>query len=327
MGEKVDWGEHRLKPDGSVVLAGFDMIPEPDPADLYTQEIVHRHYENFLVLHRLTPAAIHVDVARIYAFARYADDLGDEAPFPPEQRRQLLDAWEADLRASHADGWSGAARHPITRSLARTGAAHDLPVEPFVRLIDAFRMDQDMTRYDDWDHLMAYCIDSANPVGELYLRLLGVSDAESIRLSDATCSALQVANHLQDLSRDRQQDRCYLPLDIMAEHGMTIEDWQAARASDASRAVIAELIERTQAMFDEGKALWSRVPVEARTALRLFTYGGEAILRRIRRMRHDTLERRPRVSKLTQFRLLLRARKETRREVRNSPPTTPGTPS
>src|SRR5262249_1940359 len=153
------------------------------------------HYENFHVVSFLLPKHLHQDFYNVYAFCRWSDDLGDEIGDTGESLR-LLAWWRGELESMYR----GQTAHPVFVALSETVARHQLPIDPFADLITAFEQDQRMTRYRDWDELFQYCRYSANPVGRLVLYLCGYSDPERQRLSDFTCTALQLANFWQDVS-------------------------------------------------------------------------------------------------------------------------------
>src|SRR5580704_15394780 len=148
--------------------------------------------------------------------------------------------------------YAGEAQHPVCVALRGTVSKHSIPQEPFTDLIRAFIQDQTVTRYQNWDELFAYCEGSANPVGRLVLYLCGYSDTERQALSDATCTALQLANFWQDVIVDQGKDRVYLPLDLLAKHGYTVEELFAHNFDDRFRAIMREAVDRARALFNAG---------------------------------------------------------------------------
>ena len=289
----------------------------PDEAAAYTRRLARSHPENFHVISRLLPRRLRADFANVYAFCRWADDLADEFDNPCRSLA-LLDWWASEL----ADCFAGSARHPVFVALAPTLRKHDLPIEPFQDLIAAFRQDQYVKRYQTWEQLCGYCRLSANPVGRLVLMMCGHRDTRLLSLSDHTCTALQLANHWQDVRRDlRQRDRIYIPEDVAAQHGLELDDLadsmrdNGSRLDDAghfssvrgrARTVLKDLVDRTWPLFHEGRLLWDHVAPEVRPVLRLFTLGGEAVLRCIAREGFLCFERRPRLSRGTRFCILAR---------------------
>ena len=165
--------------------------------------------------------------------------------------------------------------------------------------------DQTVTRYRNWDELFGYCRYSANPVGRLVLYLCGYSDAERQRLSDATCTALQLANFWQDVTVDLLKDRVYIPLDVMARHGYTIDDLFARRFTPAFREVMREIVDRARELFDEGLPLAGKVDRRLALDLDLFSRGGMRVLEKIEQQDYDVLAARPAISKPERVRLLL----------------------
>ena len=186
--------------------------------------LARSHYENFTVAGRFLPKRLLPHVAAIYAYCRGVDDLGDEAA---GDRLALLDAWEADLEQAYA----GTPTAPHLQALQHTIRAFAIPPEPFRKLITANRMDQTQSRYATFADVLHYCEHSANPVGFLYLLLFGYDDEERRRLSDATCTALQLANFWQDVRRDWDKGRVYLPQEDMERFGYTEESLPRASAT------------------------------------------------------------------------------------------------
>jgi squalene synthase HpnC len=205
-------------------------VPAPgcsiDDAQKYTRWLATHHYENFNVVSWLLPKELHQHFYNVYAYCRWADDLGDEIP-DGNRAVELLDWWERELNACYDDKPS----HAVFIALRETVLAQDIPKEPFADLLKAFRQDQFVKRYENWDAVIDYCVYSANPVGRLVLYLCGYRDAERQRLSDATCTALQLANFWQDVSRDLEKGRIYIPLDIAASHEVAEADIVAKRFS------------------------------------------------------------------------------------------------
>jgi squalene synthase HpnC len=274
----------------------------PEQARHYTRRLATRHYENFTVVSWLLPRRLHQHFYNVYAYCRWADDLGDEIP-DPARALALLDWWEEELRLCYA----GRPRHAVFVALRETVAAFDIPVEPFLDLLAAFRQDQRVHRYPDWESVLGYCRYSANPVGRLVLYLCGHRDAERQRLADATCTALQLANFWQDVARDLDKDRIYIPLDALAAHGLAEADLFAHRFDERYAALMRHLIARTRALFAEGAPLAARVAPELRVDIELFSRGGMAVLDAIEAVGYNTLARRPALSRSAQVRLLGRA--------------------
>lgn len=258
-------------------------------ADAVCAALARTHYENFPLRAPLLPRAERRDLAAIYAFCRTTDDLGDAWP---GDRLAALDAWEAALLAALAD--AAAPRDPVLAELARTAARRGLPDTLFLRLIEANRRDQTIRRVPDAAALLDYCEHSATPVGRMVLGVAG-RDAPALgALADATCIGLQLANFWQDLRRDWAQDRCYLPLDACARHGVdpAVELGRPA-ASPALRALVAEQVGVARDGFRRGWPLSAHLPWRWRPLVRGFTRGGWAICDAIAAQAFDTLRARP----------------------------------
>ena len=266
----------------------------------YTRWLATAHYENFQVVSFLLPKHLHQDFYNVYAYCRWADDLGDEIGDLAESTR-LLHWWRDSLRRMYA----GEADHPVFLALRQTITRHAIPELPFANLIDAFLQDQVVTRYENWDDLNRYCVNSANPVGHLVLYLCGYSDPDRQRLSDYTCTALQLANFWQDVAVDLTKDRIYLPLDLLAKHGVTEQDLFAHRATPQFRGAMREAVAKAREFFAGGRALPGMVDRRLALDLELFTQGGLAILRKIERQDYDVLSQRPKISKTERVAILL----------------------
>jgi squalene synthase HpnC/squalene synthase HpnD len=270
-----------------------------ESAQQYTRWLATHHYENFNVASWLLPKELHQHFYNLYAYCRWADDLGDEVP-DPQRALELLDWWEDELNACY----EGQPSHAVFVALRETIVAKNIPKRPFADLLRAFRQDQTVKRYPTWDSVLDYCIYSANPVGRLVLYLCGYRDESRQKLSDATCTALQLANFWQDVSRDLEKGRIYIPLDIAAQHRVSDEDIVSRRFSPNYVAVMKNLIARTRILFDEGLPLAQQVEGKLRIDLEMFSRGGIAVLDAIESQGYDTLHHRPAISKAKQVTLL-----------------------
>jgi len=274
-------------------------LPE---ARAYTRWLATHHYENFHVVSFLLPKRLHQDLYNVYAYCRWADDLGDEMGDPAESLR-LLDWWRRELDAMY----DGEATHPVFVALRPTVERYGIPRAPFADLIQAFVQDQTVTRYRNFEELFGYCRNSANPVGRLVLYLCGYSDTERQRLSDATCTALQLANFWQDVAVDLLKDRVYIPLDLMARHAYTVEDLFARRFTPGFREVMREIVGRARELFREGLPLPRMVDRRLALDIDLFSRGGLRVLDKIERQGYDVLRARPAISKAERVALLLQS--------------------
>jgi squalene synthase HpnC/squalene synthase HpnD len=275
-----------------------------EEAQRYTRWLATHHYENFNVVSWLLPKRLRQDFYNVYAYCRWSDDLGDEVPDSARALR-LLDAWEDELRAIYAPGAGPA--HPVLIALRETISAKNIPIEPFADLLRAFRQDQTVHEYATWEGVYDYCVYSANPVGRLVLYLCGYRDEERQRLSDFTCTALQLANFWQDVSVDLEKGRLYIPIEELAAHGLTPVDIARRKFDGRYISLMRSLIDRTRELFRFGLPLARRVHPELRVDIELFSRGGLAILDAIERSGYNTLERRPALSKAIKLKLVGRA--------------------
>ena len=245
------------------------------------------HGENFPVASRVLGRRMRSHLLAIYGFARLVDELGDAAP---GDRLAALDWLEQDLERA----FTGRAEHPLLARLAPTLRECGLPRGPFLRLIEANRLDQRVNRYQTWEQLRAYCSLSADPVGELVLGVVGAATPARIALSDSICTALQLAEHCQDVAEDLARGRVYLPLEDLERFGCTIDDLSAQHAGGPLRAVLAFEVARARGLLADGAPLVRELRGRARIAVAAFVAGGRAALAAIERAGYDVLPGPPR---------------------------------
>ena len=255
---------------------------------------LHEH-ENFSVASVLLGREAQRHLLAIYGFARLADQLGDEAP---GDRDALLDRLERELELTY----DGVPEHPIMRRLQASVAACALPRGPFERLIEANRLDQRRTDYATFDELVAYCRLSADPVGELVLHVFGAATSERIALSDRVCTALQLAEHWQDVAEDAARGRVYLPAEDRDRFGVGPDDLLAAHASPALRELLAFEVARGRGLLDEGAPLVGTLRGRARVAVAGYVAGGREAFAAIEAAGYDVLPGAPKASKAARLR-------------------------
>jgi squalene synthase HpnC len=278
-------------------------LTELEAADAFCRYLAGRHYENFSVASSYLPAEVRLHLARIYAFARTTDDLGDESGAAALSR---LAQWREQVARCFEQEPGGSPRgrpapiHPVLIALSRSIDELDLPAEPFLDLIAANVQDQTVNSYAEWPALQAYCYLSAAPVGRLVLRVFGVKEPAAVPLSDDVCIGLQLANFAQDVSVDREKGRTYLPQSDIASAGI--------------RGAVRLLCDQGDRLLQSGWELQTMVPLPLRFQLALYRLGGGAIIRAVREMEYRTEERRPQLSRLTKARLLPLAIQQIRRK-------------
>ncbi|OLD65807.1 MAG: squalene synthase HpnC [Ignavibacteria bacterium 13_1_40CM_2_61_4] len=262
--------------------------------------MVRRHYENFPVVSRFLTPARRYSLAAIYAFARRADDIAD-AQAPPRERLDAIDQVEAALHRA----LDGSPNGPIFVALADSVERFGLPVEPLLDLLSAFRQDARDETFSTWDDLLAYCRGSANTIGRLVLALHGIEDADTLRESDAVCTALQLTNFWQDLGADLTRGRLFIPLEDLRRFGLLRENL----ARPAHRGLLTRLLihecRATDELYDRGRSVVRRVPFGLALQLRMTIAGGRAVLHQVERNGWRVLRRRPRLGRAARARILI----------------------
>lgn len=271
----------------NIIEQGYSgAIASPAAAAAWCETYAKQHTENFTVVSRFLPKRLRGPMYTIYAYCRFTDDLGDEAT---GDRLALLEEWDADLLRA----FDGTPRHPINIALSHLSQDYPIQPAPFLQLNEANKLDQRQRRYATYADLLQYCELSANPVGRMVLAVFGYADVERLTMSDATCTALQLANHWQDVARDFAIDRIYLPREDLDRFGVTEEQITARRFDIHFRDLMRFEVDRAEALFRQGEPLTATVSKDLRVDLELFTDGGRAILQAIERQGYDVLSRRP----------------------------------
>jgi squalene synthase HpnC len=285
-------------------IAPLPATPDLAAAEAWCRQVASRHYENFTVATRLVPPRLRQHLANVYAFARWSDDLADEAPSASDAKRQLA-AWRRGLEECFA----GRPTHPVYVAIAETARQTGLTIEPFADLLSAFEEDQALdqdgvvVRYPTRPALLRYCSRSADPVGRIVLALEGCREAGLVAMSDAICTGLQLVNFWQDVRRDRRAGRVYLPGEDLARHEVDAADLDTSTASPQLRALVRDEVAWAREHFDAGSPLAGLAPPVLRPAIRLFLAGGRALADAIERQGYDTLHTRPVVGRWRKLRL------------------------
>ena len=261
--------------------------------------LAESHYENFTVASWLLPREKRGHVYAVYAYCRYVDDLGDEYE---GDRLAALDGLEREVRLCY----DGEPAHPYLVALQQTIREHDIPIEPFLRLIEANRIDQSTKRHPTYEDLEHYCRHSADPVGRLVLYLFGYRDAHRQTLSDYTCTALQLTNFWQDVSRDYAMGRIYIPLEDMERFGYSEEMLAERKLTPEFRDMMAFEVDRARGLFQRGLELVPTLDGRIKLDIALFSLGGMRILDAIERQEYDVLSKRPVLSKGAKMGLMVR---------------------
>ncbi|HEY5045067.1 MAG TPA: squalene synthase HpnC [Solirubrobacteraceae bacterium] len=250
--------------------------------------------ENFPVASRMLPRRARSHLLAVYGFARLTDELGDSGAHSQDgrvgDRLAALDELERDLDRAY----EGRAEHPLLRALQPTLRECAPAREPFVRLIEANRVDQRVSRYQTWEQLRGYCELSANPVGELVLAVLGLATPARVALSNSICTALQLAEHWQDVAEDMAAGRVYLPAEDLERFRCTPADLTAPHAGEPLRRLLAFEVARARGLLVEGAPLIDDLRGRAKLAVAAFVAGGRAALDAIERARYDVLPGPPR---------------------------------
>jgi squalene synthase HpnC len=271
-------------------------------ARAFCRQFTRRHSENFSVATLFLPRTLVPHFYAVYAYCRFADDLGDESG-DPAIALERLSSWREELLRTYA----GAPDHPIMVALLETIRRFAIPQKPFLDLLIAFEQDQSVKRYRTYEDLLGYCEYSANPVGRILLSLFECLNEETAALADSICTGLQLTNFWQDVSRDYAIGRVYLPKEDMAQFGYSEADLRSKRFTPAFAELMRFEVGRARELLQKGLPLVDRVPPSVRLDVELFASGGLAILNKIERQSYNVVEHRPRLSRFEKAALIASA--------------------
>ena len=267
-------------------------------AESYCRDLAQSHYENFSVVSWCLPKSMRQHFFNIYAYCRWSDDLADEVADADESLR-LLDWWNGELKKC----FSEKANHPVFIALKETVQTCQIPIDPFEDLLSAFKQDQKLREYDTFAELLDYCSRSANPVGRLILYISGQANEQNFVWSDSICTGLQLANFWQDVSRDYDIGRIYLPREDRDRFGYPDEQFERRETNQAFRNLLEFEVQRTRQIFSEGMPLIGQLPGRLQIDIELFARGGLKVLDKIEAGGYSVWEHRPVVSKFDFFKL------------------------
>jgi squalene synthase HpnC len=276
----------RYGPDGPRPLV------TPAEAQVYCSRLARKHYENFSVASLLLPGPLVRHFHAVYAYCRWADDLGDETGGGP-RALALLRWWREELLRCY----DGTPRHPVMVALRGTIRRFGIPPQPFLDHLIAFEQDQTVKRYATYEQLLGYCQNSANPVGHLVLYLSEAYTPERAALADHVCTGLQLANHWQDVARDFAIGRVYLPEEDRQRFGYGEDDLQARRYTPAFVDLMRFEVDRARDLFHRGYPLVAMMPPHVRGDVELFIQCGLGILKKIEQFQYNVWKTRPVLSK------------------------------
>lgn len=290
----ADWGPRAVR----------SQAPTQAEAEAYCRQLARTHYENFPVVTWLLPRGLHQHFYNVYAFCRWADDLGDEVG-DRAQSQALLAWWREQVEGCY----EGRAEHPVFVALRPTIALFDIPAQPFLDLISAFEQDQVVREYETFEQLVDYCRRSANPVGRLVLAVCRRASDENFGWSDSICTGLQLANFWQDVSRDLDIGRIYLPLEDLRRFGYSRDELLKRTTNIPFVELIRFEVERARAWLnpwkDKSLPELGQFPLRLQVDIELFARGGERILDRIAAIGYRVWDQRPVVSKFDILRLFM----------------------
>jgi len=285
------------------IFSGYDLLS----SYRFCEHIAKKHYENFPVGSILLPRDRRRFLYSIYAFARFADDMADSdrINLSTDERLGALTILEENLKELQNNP---PVNNPIFLALKDTIEKKELPIEPFLRLITAFKMDVNFEQPDNWDALEYYCFHSANPVGELVLRIFGEYNEKTITFSNQICTGLQLVNFWQDLSIDLKKGRIYIPKSILENYKCDVSKIFEEEYKEKVNLVLKDILERTNDYFLDGwKLIWLLTNNRLKFEINAIIYGGVKVLKKEFRLGYNLLFKRPKLNFFDYFNIFLKS--------------------
>ncbi|MBX7047086.1 MAG: squalene synthase HpnC [Ignavibacteria bacterium] len=279
-----------------------------DEAFLYCEKITKAHYENFPVASFLIPKEKRKYVYAVYSFARYADDIADSSILTSEQKLEKLNRLEFELQkitSGEFENLNDATKFTFI-ALYKTLRDLNVPAIEFQNLLKAFKQDSVKDKYETFDELLEYSKYSANPVGHLVLYIFGYNDAELFELSDYICTGLQLINFWQDVSRDLEISRVYIPNELIRKNNYSYQNLYNKIEDESYVYIIKELIEKTKEIYEKGNSLPDKVNGRLKYELKATFYGGMTVINKIEKLNYRTLSHRPIITSSDKFKILLK---------------------
>ncbi len=282
--------EELTRPDG-----GRFSVVSTDSAYAFCQELAQKHYENFPVASFLLKKEWRKHIFPVYAFARIADDIADEIlNIPQDIRINMLNSLEMLIQSNHIS----TINNPILRALLITMTDKNIPPEPFQKLITAYKMDIKFKQSETFSDLLDYCKYSAEPIGELVLRITDNYSEHNIKLSDKICSALQLINFWQDFSVDLKNNRIFIPKEFLTKYNMDNQDLLERKKTHKLNNCLNELYDRTEILLKEGAGLVNYLHnLRIKSEIKATILGGLTILRKVKDLQGNILDKRPKLTK------------------------------
>ncbi len=279
-----------------------------DDSYTFCKQIAINNYENFPVGSILIPSNLRPHFFSIYAFSRIADDIADESFIENRDEKlaslnRMIDMVENKVKYQET-------QNPVFSALYKTILEKNIPNEPFIKLINAFKQDVMFQQPENWDDVLDYCNKSANPIGELVLRLFDNYDETTSKKSDAICTGLQLINFWQDLSIDMKRGRFYIPKIVLQKNNITIYNEKLIGKKDNINKSLNELYDFTEKFYKFGFNLINNIKNKRlKLELKLTMQGGDLVLNKIKNLGIDILDKRPKLNKIDYFLILLKATK------------------
>ncbi len=279
-------------------------VDSSDSAFEFCRILSQTHYENFPVASFLIKKAWRKYIFAVYAFARIADDIADEIiQIPEEDRINLLNNLDKLIQTEDFSR----IKNPVIKALIITIRDKKIPIEPFQNLLTAYKMDINFKQAETFYELMDYCKYSAEPIGELVLRITDNYSDQNILLSDKICSALQLINFWQDFSLDLMKNRVFIPMEYLAKYDLEVNDLFERKKTHNLNSCLNELYDRTEILLREGSELIKYLKnLRLKLEIKATVLGGATILNKIRKLQANILVKRPKLSKAEFFLIFIK---------------------
>lgn len=269
----------------------------------FCKKIALGHYENFPVGSIFIPKKDRKHFFAVYAFSRISDDISDEIPIEEKKLKiSMLNEFSELINDNTING------NPVFKALQNTMNEKEIPDTPLKKLIKAFIMDSDFKHPESFDEVLNYCKYSANPVGELVLRIFDNYNSGTADLSDKICTGLQLANFWQDISVDAKKSRVYIPNDILKKYDLSKDNILNKKINDNFSICLKEIYDYTDNFFKLGTGIVDILNnFRLKLEIALIIQGGKRIMDKVREEGINIISARPVLKKYDYFGMLIKS--------------------
>lgn len=240
----------------SVSKSDLDAAGIFDPALRESYELCRQlnaeHGKTYYLATLLLPPAKRPYVHALYGFARYADEIVDDlaSTLTEAEKAQQLNAWGNEFLAKFD---SGETDDPVCIAVLDTVRRWSIPREHFEAFLHSMTMDLTVTEYQTYEDLYEYVYGSAAVIGLQMVPILEPTSQNAYKHATELGVAFQLANFIRDVGEDLERGRVYLPLQELAQFGVSRSDLEARIATPEIKEALKFQIARVRQLEESSR--------------------------------------------------------------------------